>query len=68
MEDAEIKLHDMVSKRVPLISVITKARSDQGFKQEVQSLLSQSRNVMRVRAITEYFDEEEGLPPLLPMG
>ncbi|EKA4523367.1 YcjF family protein [Vibrio metschnikovii] len=68
VEDAEIKLHDMVSKRVPLISVITKARSDQGFKQEVQSLLPQSKNVMRVRAITEYFDEEEGLPPLLPMG
>ncbi len=68
VEDAEIRLHEMVSKRVPLIGVVTKARSDQGFKQKAQSLLPQTRNVIRVRAITEYFDEEEGLPPIPPMG
>lgn len=68
VEDAEIRLHELVSKRVPLIAVVTKSRSNQGFKQEVQNLLPQARNVMRVRAIAEHFDEEENLPPLMPMG
>ena len=32
VEDAEIELHKMLAKHVPVISVITKARSDNGFK------------------------------------
>jgi len=64
VEDAEINLHNMLAKYVPLITVITKARADAGFKNEVLNLLPESRNVMRVRAISETFDEGFELPPM----
>ncbi len=64
VEDAEVMLHDMLSKHVPLITVITKARSDNGFKAEVLNLLPKSRNVTRVRAISEKFDEGFELPSM----
>jgi uncharacterized protein (DUF697 family) len=54
----------MLAKHVPLITVITKARSDGGFKNDVLGLLPESRNVMRVRAIEEEFDEGFKLPPM----
>lgn len=63
VEDAEIMLHEMLSRRVPLVVVITKARSDNGFRAEVQRLLPQSRNVIRVRAIHEVLDEGIILEP-----
>ena len=53
VEDAETQLHDMLAKHVPLVTVITKARSDNGFRNEVMELLPESRNVIRVRAIPE---------------
>lgn len=58
VEDAEIDLHNMLSKYIPLVTVITKARSDKGFRNEVQRLLPQSRNVVRVRAIAETLDDD----------
>ncbi|MBY7786863.1 DUF697 domain-containing protein [Vibrio fluvialis] len=64
VEEAEVNLHNMLSKHVPLITVITKARSDGGFKNDVLGLLPESRNVMRVRAIEEEFDEGFKLPPM----
>ncbi len=64
IEDAEIDLHNMLSKYVPLITVITKARSDNGFKNEAFALLPESRNVNRVRAIPETFDEGFELPAM----
>ncbi|MEZ9916361.1 YcjF family protein [Vibrio breoganii] len=64
VEDAEINLHNMLAKHVPLITVITKARSDCGFQNDVLDLLPESRNVMRVRAIEEEFDEGFKLPPM----
>lgn len=57
VESAEVDLHNMLSKHVPLITVITKARSDNGFKSEVLGLLPESRNVIRVRAISEEMDD-----------
>lgn len=57
VEDAEIELHEMLSEQMPLVAVITKARSDQGFKAKVQELLPNSRNVARVRAIPEIDDD-----------
>lgn len=57
VESAEIDLHNMLSRHVPLVTVITKARSDNGFKSEVLRLLPESRNVIRVRAIPEEMDD-----------
>lgn len=65
VESAEIDLHQMLAKHVPVISVITKARSDQGFKNEVRKLLPLSKGFVRVRAIPETFDEG---PRLEAMG
>lgn len=62
VEDAEINLHKMLSEYMPVIAVITKARSDQGFKNEVLNLLPNIRNIVRVRAISEEFDEGFVLP------
>ena len=64
VEDAEIKLHEMLAKHMPVIAVITKSRSDQGFRSEVQKQLLQTKNVMRVRAISEKFDEGPVLPSM----
>jgi hypothetical protein len=57
VEQAEIDLHNMLARHMPVISVVTKARSDNGFKNEVQRLLPESRNVIRVRAIQEEMDD-----------
>jgi uncharacterized protein (DUF697 family) len=64
VEEAEIDLHRALSKHMPVLGVITKARADQGFRAEVQRLLSEARNVVRVRALTEEFDEGHSLPPM----
>lgn len=64
VEEAEIKLHEMLARHVPVIGVITKARSDQGFKAEVQRLLPEAVNVVRVRALPEELDEGVSLEPM----
>jgi len=64
VEEAEIELHYALSKHMPVIGVITKSRSDQGFRAEVQELLPETRNVIRVRALAEQFDEGHSLPPM----
>lgn len=64
VEDSEIALHEMLAKHVPVISVITKARSDGGFKAKVMELLPESKNAVRVRAIREQLDEGVELPPM----
>ncbi len=63
VESAEIALHNMLSERVPLITVITKARNDNGFKNEALGLLPKSKNVIRVRAIQEELDDGYTLQP-----
>jgi len=65
VEDAERDLHDMLSNhKVPLIAVITKARSNEGFDDEVLRLLPESSNVVRVRAIEEEQDDGHTLAPM----
>jgi uncharacterized protein (DUF697 family)/GTP-binding protein EngB required for normal cell division len=64
VEEAEIALHEMLARHVPVIAVITKARSDNGFRNEVIQLLPQSRSAVRVRAISEKLDEGIELPPM----
>ncbi|CAB3824809.1 YcjF family protein [Achromobacter mucicolens] len=64
VENAEVDLHNMLAQHVPLITVITKARSDNGFKNEVIRLLPESRNVIRVRAIREELDDGYMIDPM----
>ena len=64
VEEAEIMLQNMLAKYVPIITIITKARSDNGFKNEVAKLLPKSKNIVRVRAISEIFDEGYKLPTM----
>jgi uncharacterized protein (DUF697 family)/GTP-binding protein EngB required for normal cell division len=58
VEQAEIDLLALLGKyRIPTVVVITKARSDGGFKSQVEALLPSARQFMRVRALREEFDE-----------
>jgi len=63
VEKAESDLCEMLASHVPVIGVITKCRSDNGFRQEVQKLLPEARNVVRVRSIREILDEGTELSP-----
>lgn len=63
VEDGDIQAAEMLSRYMPVLAVITKARNDQGFRTEVQKLLPQARNVMRVRALSETDDEGHALKP-----
>jgi len=64
VEEAEVDLHNMLAKHMPVVAVITKARSDNGFKNEVQALLPESKNVVRVRAIREEMDDGHAIEPM----
>lgn len=64
VEDAEIRLLDMLNEHMPVLVVITKARQDSGFRSKVQELLPKARNVMRVRAIADVLDSGHIEPPM----
>ncbi len=64
VEEAETELTAMLAEFMPVIGVVTKARSDQGFRAEVQRLLPLTRNVVRVRAIPEQLDDGHYLPAM----
>jgi len=67
VEDAEIKLVEMLEKYMPVIPVITKIRSiksDNGFSNNVQSLLRLANKVIRVRALPEELDDGQILSPI----
>ncbi len=64
IEDAEIKLAEMLNKYMPVVGVITKSVSDNGFRQIVQELLPQTRNVVRVRAIETVLDDGYKMPAM----
>ena len=50
---------------LPVVGVITKARADGGFRCEVQNLLPQARQIVRVRAKCEQFDDGHELEQLV---
>ena len=54
----------MLAEFMPVIGVITKARADQGFRDVVQQYLPASKNIVRVRAIADVFDDDHILPPM----
>lgn len=64
VEEAETALAAMLAEFMPVVGVVTKARSDTGFRAEVQRLLPQATNVIRVRAIPEELDDGHSLPPM----
>ena len=64
VEQSESDLAAMLADFMPVIGVITKARADRGFRAEVQRLMPQARNVVRVRALTEQFDDGHLLQPM----
>jgi uncharacterized protein (DUF697 family) len=64
VEDAEIKLLNLLAKHLPVVVVITKSRSDNGFRSEVQRLLPKASNVIRVRSIPELQDDGHLLTPM----
>ena len=64
VEDAEMELHKTLAKHMPVIGVVTKARADQGFRAEVQRLLPETRNVVRVRALGEKLDDGHVIQPM----
>ena len=66
VEDAETELTAMLFEFVPVIGVITRSRADQGFRAKVQRLLPQAKNVVRVRALREQFDDGHFLRRLRP--
>ena len=63
VEEAEIELHNMLAgKDIPIINVITKVQSDEGFSQEVAKLLPLSKETIRVRAKETAIDGLGELP------
>jgi uncharacterized protein (DUF697 family) len=65
VEDAESKLVEMFERvGVPVLGVITKSRSDRGFRAQVVRLLPQARNVLRVRAVPEELDDGHMIAPM----
>ena len=64
VQNAEQNLCSTLHEHMPVLGVITKARSDDGFRAEVQNLLPEARNVMRVRAIAETLDDGHTLDPM----
>lgn len=63
VEDAEINLANMLAKHMPVVIAVTKARADKGFLSEVQRLVPQASNVIRLRAIEELLDDGHTLQP-----
>lgn len=64
VEDAEIELVEMLDKYIPVVGVITKSVSDNGFRQTVQELLPKTRNVVRVLAKEMVFDGGYTMPAM----
>jgi len=59
IEDAEKKLSQMLKeKKIPVVVVITKSRSDNGFREEVKRILPSAAAVVSVRAITEQIEDD----------
>lgn len=63
VENAESKLCKSLSKYMPVIAVITKKRADNGFRNVVQTLLPEAKNVVRVNSIAEVLDDGHIIKP-----
>lgn len=69
VEDAEVELCRLFAeKKIPVVVVITKSRSDNGFSAEVRKTLPSAAAVVSVRALSETLDEDEDSLVLKPKG
>lgn len=64
IEEGESRLAALLAEHMPVIAVITKARADGGFQQEVEAAIPEARRVVRVRALREELDEGYVLEPM----
>lgn len=62
VEEGDQLLCQELAKHVQVLGVITKARSDGGFRAEVQRLLPETKNVLRVMAEPEKLDDGHCIP------
>lgn len=59
IEEAEKKLCEVFKEhKIPVIVVITKSRSDQGFRDQVKKALPSAAAVLSVRALAEKIDDD----------
>jgi uncharacterized protein (DUF697 family)/GTP-binding protein EngB required for normal cell division len=63
VEDAEIELCKLLSNHMPVIGIITKSSSDEGFRQKVIDILSTTKNVVRVNSISKTLDDGYVIKP-----
>lgn len=63
IEEGEIELCEMLSKYMPVVGVITKASSDDGFRIIVQKFLNQAKNIVRVNSISRILDDGHIIMP-----
>lgn len=67
VQPAEEELVKMLAEHMPVVALITKvrsAKSDKGFRDEVQRLLPLTKNVVRIRALPEEDDDGKIIYPL----
>jgi uncharacterized protein (DUF697 family) len=63
VEDGEQRAVALLAEHMPVVAVITKARSDNGFRAVVQGLLPEARNVISVRALGQVDDDGHRIEP-----
>lgn len=63
VEDAEIELCKLLSNHMPVIGIITKSSSDEGFRQKVIDILKNTKNVVRVNSIPKTLDDGYVIKP-----
>jgi uncharacterized protein (DUF697 family)/GTP-binding protein EngB required for normal cell division len=57
VEEGESSVAELLARHMPVVVVVTKVRNDRGFRAEVEKLVPDARNVVRVRALAEVDDE-----------
>ena len=63
VEKPEVKLHKRMAQHMPVLGVITQAKSNTGFRDDVQRLLPEAKNVVRVLAMAERLDGGHVIQP-----
>ncbi len=64
VERAEQELCRALAGHMPVVGVVTKASADQGFRADVQRLLPETKNIVRVHAVEERLDDGHSLPTM----
>lgn len=62
VEQAEIELAQQISRKMPVVVVITKAQADNGFKSICEDLLPSATNFIRVNSIPTILDSGFTIP------